>query len=618
MLNNLEAVIANMGVLALLAWFVTILMPGFLYPKVFANRPNQIAIGFLFGIGAVLMMMTSIDVGGVIGDGRAAPVLMSWLIGGPWAGVPAALIAAFGRYVVIGGIGALPGLIYVLLVAIAGYALSLKTKSNPNWFPTASEIFVIGVVVSLATMPVILLFPEEHWLTAATRVWPYVSIANIIGLLVLGALVVRQTELANLFLKLQESNAIVEQDKREMANLLLEQKKVIEEKEQLQSVLKHELNKSQHFLRNTSDGMCVVDASGSVVEVSDVFCELLGYERDEIIGCHAAMWDLYFSREEIDQRRKEIFSNDKRVSFETINRRKDGSTFPAEVSAMPMIFDGQNLIFTLSRDISKAQQDRMLLKNAVEQAEEANRLKTEFLANMSHDLRTPLNAIIGFADMMHSQMLGPLPNRYRENAGLIARSGQNLLKSINSILDLSKIESGRFSLEKEPVQLSDLVDDVLRLLVILADERGLHIFNKVQNAKYLNIDKSIMTQVLINLVGNAIKFTDVGFITVESRDDGDSYKITVTDSGIGMSKADIDVALTPFGQVHGNYMSRRDSGTGLGLTISQKLVELHGGKLDIQSELGVGTSVTITLPATLDLGLAENTPVGSQETSKQP
>ncbi|HEX7777523.1 MAG TPA: HAMP domain-containing sensor histidine kinase, partial [Parvibaculum sp.] len=221
----------------------------------------------------------------------------------------------------------------------------------------------------------------------------------------------------------------------------------------------------------------------------------------------------------------------------------------------------------------------------------------EFLANMSHELRTPLNAIIGFSEMMETGMFGPLGSpKYKEYAHDIHSSGQHLLELINDILDMSKIEAGRMTLEKQPTELSNVIDESLRLVSGRAEIASVKIVNEVGPLPKVEADKRAIKQVLLNLLSNAIKFTPAGGnIKVRGGAEGGLVTIAVEDSGIGIPAHALPKIGRPFEQVE-NQHSKKHKGTGLGLALSRSLVELHGGTLTIESTEGVGTRVIFTLP----------------------
>jgi signal transduction histidine kinase len=232
-------------------------------------------------------------------------------------------------------------------------------------------------------------------------------------------------------------------------------------------------------------------------------------------------------------------------------------------------------------------------------AEEANRAKSRFLAHMSHELRTPLNAVIGFSEILTQQMFGPLGDRYQEYSASILESGRHLLAVINDILDLSKVEAGHYELDEGLVDMVDIADQVCGLL---REQGGAgRLVLQVAAAEDLPLlwaDERLMRQILLNLVGNAIKFTPAGgriVIGIEIAG-GDGLRVEVRDNGIGMSETDIERALIPFGQA-ASVLARRAQGTGLGLPLARQFVALHGGDLVVTSQPGQGTTVSMLLPS---------------------
>ncbi|MCW0232619.1 MAG: ATP-binding protein [Ferrovibrio sp.] len=256
------------------------------------------------------------------------------------------------------------------------------------------------------------------------------------------------------------------------------------------------------------------------------------------------------------------------------------------------------LLFRERRVVDLKEQAELSALAAKRSAEEANRAKSEFLANMSHELRTPLNAIIGFSSIIRNEMLGAVNiPRYREYAGDIHASGEHLLAIINDILDLSKVEAGKYELAEQDFDADEIMSAAVRL-VREKIERG-HIQLQMRAPKglvQLHADRRALLQVLINLLANAVKFTEEGSIVLSGEiTEGGGFAYSVTDTGIGMTPAQIKIALQPFGQIQ-NALTRAQPGTGLGLPLSDRMVRLHGGWLEIQSQPGHGTCVNVHLP----------------------
>ena len=282
---------------------------------------------------------------------------------------------------------------------------------------------------------------------------------------------------------------------------------------------------------------------------------------------------------------------------------RDGRPRLFRLSAVP-VYDSASGSFAgyrgTAHDLTLERMREHAVLQAKEAAEASNRAKSEFLAAISHELRTPLNAVIGFSEVMMTEAFGPLGKPvYAEYAGDIHHSAAHLLELINDILDVSKIEAGKLNLDEEETDLETLIRSTARLVDPRAGENGVLLELLIaEGMPEVVLDARAIKQVLLNLLSNAVKFTDRGGrVTLKAGvgPTGD-FLLRVEDSGIGMSREEIEVALTPFGQVDSS-LSRKFQGTGLGLPLSKGLVELHGGQLEIDSRKPGGTSVIVCLPA---------------------
>lgn len=264
-----------------------------------------------------------------------------------------------------------------------------------------------------------------------------------------------------------------------------------------------------------------------------------------------------------------------------------------------------------SRKILEKQKSELSLANTnylaeKERAEAANRAKSEFLANMSHELRTPLNAILGFSEMLLNRMFGPLGSeKYDEYAKDIFDSGKHLLNVINDILDMSKIEAGQIKLEREPIDLAPLIDEVVRCMAVSAEFKEIQIERDVCEGLVLSADRRAIKQVLLNLLSNAVKFTGHGgTVSLRARKLDGVVSVSISDTGIGIPRDALRKIGQPFEQVQSQY-AKSQGGSGLGLAISKSLILLHGGRIRVFSREGHGTTISlrIPLPAANDLVL---------------
>ncbi|MGI9386858.1 MAG: PAS domain-containing sensor histidine kinase, partial [Methyloligellaceae bacterium] len=261
-------------------------------------------------------------------------------------------------------------------------------------------------------------------------------------------------------------------------------------------------------------------------------------------------------------------------------------------------------IVAVTRDISARKEQEQILLRARTEAESASRAKTQFLAGMSHELRTPLNAIIGFSEILDRELFGALgQERYRDYARLIHESGEHLLNVVNDILDMSKIEAGKFSVQKEPFDAGALVKSCRDIMLHTAEQKGLSLeVDAMQDIPALAADKRACKQMLLNVLSNAIKFTESGgWVRLSASVEAGSVVFAVADNGIGIAENDLPRLGDPFVQAADSY-DRSHEGAGLGLSVVRGLARLHGGNLEIASTLGEGTAVRIVLPLNASSG----------------
>jgi signal transduction histidine kinase len=274
----------------------------------------------------------------------------------------------------------------------------------------------------------------------------------------------------------------------------------------------------------------------------------------------------------------------------TIFRRTPGS-FPPEVVNLLQTFATQSVLAIQNARLFREIEDKS------RQIEAANRHKSEFLANMSHELRTPLNAIIGFSEVLQERLFGELNEKQAEYTQDILTSGQHLLSLINEILDLSKVEAGRMELELATFDLPLAIDNARTFVRERATKHGITLDVDVDErlGDYVGDERKIK-QILLNLLSNAVKFTpEGGRIGIHASKTNGTVEISVSDTGIGIPPDDQTTIFEEFRQVGGDYAQKKE-GTGLGLTLAKKFVELHGGKIWVESEVGKGSTFTFTLP----------------------
>lgn len=394
----------------------------------------------------------------------------------------------------------------------------------------------------------------------------------------------------------------------------------ISDRKRAETALQRSETNFRSIFTNAAIGIDVVDENGKFLQVNKAMADMMGYTQEELIGLNVA--DITFPEDTLSsvcsldalfKGKNDCYRIEKRYI------RKDGSIFWSDLSVTvyhDLINQKQYAIGTII-DITQAKTLQQQLEFSREEAVKANMAKSEFLANMSHEIRTPLNAVIGFTELLETMVSDKKQISYLDS---IKSGGKNLLLLINDILDLSKIEAGKMSFKYEPVNPYSLINEIKQIFSLKISEKNLDFIIDVDEKipASLILDEVRLRQVIFNLIGNAIKFTDQGFVRfsvrkIESPDDSSHIDliVTVEDTGIGIPADQHEIIFDAFQQQSG-HNTRKYGGTGLGLSISKRLVEMMGGNIDLISEVGKGSKFTFTLQNVI-IGASIDMPADEEE-----
>ena len=339
---------------------------------------------------------------------------------------------------------------------------------------------------------------------------------------------------------------------------------------------------------------------GTYVDVNNAFLDILGFSRDEIIGKTNKELEL-FAEANLRNEILDSLNKDKPIrKIEILMRTKDGAVKTGLLSADSITLGTRKCLLTVTLDISDRKKAEEALKIAQQEAERANVAKSEFLSRMSHELRTPMNSILGFAQLLEMSELNP---GQKKGVNHIMHSGKHLLDLINEVLDISRIEAGRLSLSPEPVQISNIIQEMIDIVKPLANGRQLtlELIDSPTNNLFIKSDRQRLKQVLLNLINNAIKYNrEGGSITIKSetmpknKEGIIPIRISITDTGLGISQENISNLFKPFERAGAERTATE--GTGLGLAVVKKLVDVMGGSLGVDSVLNEGSTFWIELP----------------------
>ncbi len=331
------------------------------------------------------------------------------------------------------------------------------------------------------------------------------------------------------------------------------------------------------------EGIFGLDAKGRFSFLNPMTSMLLGFESDELIG-KELIGTIYKPNEKVKKKERLLLASHKEVLF----YKKDGSTFPIDYVATPIYNDKELVIgsVVVFSDITERKENEDRLKSAIDEAKRANHSKTVFLTNMSHELRTPLNAILGFASLLENS--NNLNQKEKENILTIRNSGRHLMDMINEILELSKIEAGKIEIQPVHFDLFELCEQIKQMFISRCEEKALEFSIDIKSSvpQYIYCDQHRLRQILINLLGNALKFTYKGNISVEVNADKGLLYFKVIDTGIGISKENQNKIFKPFEQIN-NPLDQ--NGTGLGLAITKELIMNMDGDIEVQSQMNKGS-----------------------------
>lgn len=357
----------------------------------------------------------------------------------------------------------------------------------------------------------------------------------------------------------------------------------------------------QSIFANAVEGMYRTALDGTYLEVNPALARMHGCDSvEEFLRLFPKSPPLYADPRDRQRLLETALAQGHLRGFECLALRRDGSRFLMSETCWPA-YDANGAVAGLEgvvEDVTERKRAEQALERARNEALEASRAKSDFLAHVSHELRTPLNAVIGYSDAMLQQLFGPLGSeRYNEYCRHIHDSGRHLLALINDILDLSKVEAGRFELHPEPLDLVEVARAALGLVERQAEEHRVAVTLQAATASLpLRGDERSVKQILVNLLSNAVKFTHPpGGVTLSLAGAAGGVRLAVADQGVGMTAEEIEIALLPFRQVD-NPLNRRTEGTGLGLPLVKAMTEAHGGRMVIRSRPGEGTRVEVWLP----------------------
>ncbi|MGB9736397.1 MAG: ATP-binding protein [bacterium] len=478
------------------------------------------------------------------------------------------------------------GLLSITLIILLALRLYINHYSiNGRYAFYIHEIITILLIIALVELLVFLTYQKKYILTPLKKLLP-----KLIAV-----------EKGDFSQKIDtDGKGLISDISRSINNLISNLKLYTDQLEAMIDDRTRELKKKEFYIEHMRDGLCVLDRDNKIVDVNPAFIDMLGYTRNEIIG--KSIFSFF------DEENQKILSSEfeKRIkgessTYEISVTAKDGTNIPIIISGSPIIEDGNTVgkigIFT---DISfiKMMQQELEIKN--KELEKANKAKSDFLASMSHELRTPLNAIIGFSEILLERNFGELNQKQEEYIKDILEAGEHLLLLINDILDLARVESGQMIFEPTDFYVKDIVEQSITMVKERALKHYIDLSYSVSdNVTVLYADERKIKQILYNLLSNAIKFTpDNGSVSIIVDKTENEIVFSVEDTGIGIPEEAMSKLFYPFSQIRLLHPSIHE-GTGLGLSLVKAMVELHGGRIWVESKVGKGSKFSFAIPSNI-------------------
>lgn len=591
---NFGPVLLNVAQNIAMAVFALVALPSLHKPTFPLGKHGAAAVlGLLFSLVVILGMTNPVKLApGVIIDGRSPLMALAGFIGGPLTAAVAAVVADAYR-LWLGGAGAWVGVANVTIAGMLGVGARWAALRRDGELRGAHLLPLAALTALVPFLPRLFLPAQVQHQLFGSVAGP-LAIGSVVGIMLFG------------FLMLRELRRI-----------------------ELEAALGRKTDILEATLSTIPDGILVLDEDLKLVTGNKQLFEMFDLDRDEILAAP----DPGKALREARVRRGDFGEGDPEkllANWETALRSPKSRQYEQRIASGRWVeVRGQNLSLggrvTVTRDVTRRKEHEAALNLAKEEAdrarlaaERANRAKSEFLANMSHEIRTPLNGVIGAAHLLLDSRLDADQRRYLD---IITLSGQHLLSVIEDVLDISKLEAGRMSLETVVFRFSDVLNTAVELLRPKASEKGLALETTIDPGIAQNFigDPTRIRQVLVNLIGNALKFTDQGSIAVSARyaanpDGTPGVRVEVKDTGIGISEEAQKSLFQTFSQADGT-ITRRFGGTGLGLAISKQLVELMGGKIGVESRPGEGSTFWFTLPPRRTARAAEDAGAAAQSSA---